>query len=130
MSELVCYSSDQIRAVWPVVSPLLAKAPSNCSLREIYKGLRREEMQLWTSNNNGHTEAALVTALHDDYCLLLAAGGENLNDWVGWLPFVEDFARSKGMKELKIIGRIGWLRKLKGFEAEMVKQLWHHEKRM
>ncbi|NJN46760.1 MAG: hypothetical protein HC808_10100 [Candidatus Competibacteraceae bacterium] len=128
MSELVCFTSDQIRAVWPEVSPHLQRGldrGSNYTLRDIYKGLRRQKMQLWTSRNDV-IEAALVTSLQDGYCLLLCAGGSNADEWVHWLPVIERWAKEHGFNEMRLYGRIGWLRKLKGFRAvytKMVKQL-------
>lgn len=129
MSELVCYKSEQIRGVWPQVRDHIKRAldrGSNYTLTNIYVGLRKNRMQLWTSQHGGYIEAALVTSIQDGYCLLLAAGGENLEQWIGWLPIVEDWAKENGATEFRIYGRIGWLRRLNGFRAEytkMVKQL-------
>jgi hypothetical protein len=77
-------------------------------------------MQLWTSRNDV-IEAALVTTLQDDYCLLLCAGGDNADEWTQWLPIVEQWAKEHGMNKMRLYGRIGWLRKLKGFRAEYTK---------
>jgi len=73
-------------------------------------------MQLWCSQNDKEIEAALVTTIqnkgHIRWCLLLAAGGSNLDEWVKWLPIVEDWARESGCDEMRIYGRRGWARKI------------------
>lgn len=115
MSELVCFGSNRIDWIWEEISPLIQKAldrGSDYTLEEIHAGLKKAEMQCWTSYNHG-IEAVLVTALQDDYCLLLACGGTNAREWIAWLPIVEDWAREKGAKELRIYGRRGWLKRLK-----------------
>ena len=128
MSRLACFTYDQIRDVWPQVAGHIQRAidrGSNYSLTDIYKGLRRKRMQLWVSQAET-IEAALVTSIQDGYCLLLCAGGSNVDEWAQWLPAIEEWARQCGVTEMRIYGRIGWLRKLNGFRAEytkMVKEL-------
>ena len=120
MSRLVCFGSDQIDWIWPAVKEhiqLALNQGSDYTLEQIKEGLQKAEMQLWTSYNHGY-EAALVTALHDDYCLLLACGGTNAREWIEWYPIVEKWAKSKGAKEFRIYGRRGWLRMLEGFSEK------------
>lgn len=119
---LVCYLPEHIPSIWDQVHPLISKAlerGSEYNRTDIFYGLLDGTMQLWTHHNNG-IEAVLVTKLDDDYCLLLASGGENMAEWAKYLPLVEDWARSKGCKELRIYGRIGWAKVL-GFEIEYTK---------
>ena len=66
-------------------------------------------MQLWTCETD-HIQGALVTSLQDDYCLLLAMGGYNMSIWKPWIAYVEEWAREKGCKEMRIYGRRGWAR--------------------
>ena len=96
-------------------------------------------MQLWTSQNKQcdplkQIEAALVTTIQNKdeqrWCLLLAAGGTNVDEWSQWLPEVEKWAAEKGCQEMRIYGRIGWNRKL-GYEIEytkMSKKLWDQDR--
>ena len=113
-SELVCYLPEHIPHVWDDVHSLIQKAldrGSRYNRTDIFYGLLEGTMQLWAHHNNG-IEAALVTKLDDDYCLLLACGGKNMAKWQEYLGLVEDWARSKGCKEMRIYGRLGWAKAL------------------
>lgn len=77
-------------------------------------------MQLWTSVRDGRFDAAVVTKLQDNYCLILTAGGERLEDWVQWLDIIEAWAKDNGCEEMRIYGRIGWSRVL-GYNVEYTK---------
>lgn len=126
VSKLVCYTSDQIPHVWEMVKDPINRAVekgSEYTLQEIRQGLCRAKMQLWTSQNDG-IEAALVTTIQNNdklrYCLLLAAGGTNVDEWCQWLPEVEKWAKELGCEEMQIYGRIGWSRKI-GYNVHYTK---------
>lgn len=115
-SELVCFSSGQIPVVWPAVKPHIQRAVERVTytIDDVYDGLCNQRMQLWTSIN-ADVEAALVTSIEEDhtkFCLLLAAGGANVDEWSPWIVTVEEWAREQGCTEMRIYGRIGWARKL------------------
>ena len=120
--KLRCYPSHQIPIVWNRYRPLIQKAldrGSNYDIADIYSGLCRAEMQLWTWGD----DAALVTSLQSDgeryWCLLLALGGAKMEEWKCCLPFIEEWAKNKGCDELRIYGRRGWARL--GFDIEYTK---------
>jgi len=122
MPELHCPHSDQIDAYWGTASPLIRKAldrGSNYTIDQIYHGLRSQEMQLWMWGDG----TALVTTIQNKdakrWCLFLALGGENMNEWSKYLPIVEDWARGRGCTEMRIYGRSGW--KKLGFDIEYTK---------
>jgi hypothetical protein len=113
--------------MWPAVAPLIQRGldeGSNYTLAEIRNGLLRADMQLWTAISGGKTVAALVTSIQNKgnrrWCLLLAIGGECMDEWVDALSSLEDWARLKGCQEMRIYGRIGWARKL-GYDIEWTK---------
>ena len=110
-----CPNSEQIDEYWSIAAPLLQKAldrGSDYTLDDIYAGLKSTEMQLWMWSD----EMALVTKLENKderrWCLLLALGGDNMENWIYHLPLVEDWARDKGCDEMRIYGRAGWSRKI------------------
>jgi hypothetical protein len=76
-------------------------------------------MQLWTWGE----EAAMVTTLQGDgktrWCLLLALGGTNMDSWRGYLPVIDEWAKTKGCEEIRVYGRPGWKRL--GFDIEYAK---------
>lgn len=117
-----CYTSQQVYTVWPIYKPLIQKAldqGSNYTIDEVLEGLCSCAMQLWTWGD----DAALVTAIQNDekdrWCLLLAMGGQKMEEWAGYLPIIERWAKSKECSELRIYGRRGWVKL--GFEPVYTK---------
>ena len=126
-SRLVCYSADQIPYVWDKVEPHIKRAtdrfPSYCP-EDILEGLCNKSMQLWCWQTHYTIEAAMVTTIQEDaehkFCLLLAVGGEAMNEWKDRLPIVEEWAKEAGCTRMKIYGRIGWSRVL-GYKVDYSK---------
>lgn len=136
-SRLVCYNSKQIHYVWARVAPHIQRAldtysAPNYTLDEIFLGLSKAEFQLWVWQGvcRPTIHAAMVTAIQNDkdtkFCLLLAAGGEKMDEWYTHLPVVEEWARENGCAEMRIYGRIGWARQLDYdvIYTKMRKRLW------
>lgn len=125
--KLVAFDSFHIPSVWGFYRPLIQKAldrGSNYTIHDIYAGLLSGDMQLWAWDK----DAALVTSIQnrDDkrWCLFIALGGENMDEWKEHLPIVEDWARSNGCEEMRIYGRRGWAKL--GFDivyTKMVRKL-------
>ena len=126
MSELRCYSSDQINHVWPDVKHHIESAldrGSNYTIHDIRIGLCTQQMQLWCYG----TDAALVTTIQEKdgikFCLYLALGGSKMDEWGKYQPLVEDWARENGCTEMRVYGRRGW--KQFGFEEVYTKLRKH-----
>lgn len=126
-----CYFSHEIPFVWDYVKDLIQRAldeGSDYTLDEIFKGLRSQEMQLWVWQPN-EIKAVLVTTIQNNngrWCLLLACAGEEMDQWKGFLPHIETWAREKGCDEMRIYGRRGWAKVL-GYGIDftrMSKDLW------
>ncbi len=114
MSSVVCYSSEQIPQVWEDVREHIKKAldrGSSYTLDEIYEGLNTSKMQLWTWRDT-EVHGALVTTIQTSkgvkFCLLLAIGGSNMQEWLPHFHLVETWAKSQGCEEMRIYGRLGW----------------------
>lgn len=112
-------TSDQIDRHWPEVEPLLARALAR-SLDEltpfdVMRACRCGDMQLWAAFVDGRVTAVCVTEVGRDVLLLRALAGEGIGDWRGvGTQLMRDFARSHGCTRLRLIGRPGWKRKLRG----------------
>ena len=119
MSRLAAFQSHQIPYVWDKVKDHIQRGldrGSEYTLDDIFVGLCNREFQLWISSGDG-IEAAMVTSIQTDrqgitFCLLLAVGGENMNEWKNFLPQVEQWAKDEGATEMRIFGRRGWARAL------------------
>lgn len=112
------YKAGQIPSIWGRVAPLIQKAlnrGSNYTLSDILDGLLQKEMQLWVWQGGRTVHAALVTKIEnrDDkrWCLFLAIGGHRMEEWISYLPYIEQWAREQGCQEMRIYGRIGWAKR-------------------
>jgi hypothetical protein len=129
-SRLRCYTKDQIPVIWDRVKPHIKKAldrGSNYSIEDVYDGLLFGEMVLWVwqaDDCKGEIYAALVTTIETrkniTYCLFLALGGSKLDEWIEFLPVVEEWAKDNGAEEMRIYGRIGWARHI-GYDIQYTK---------
>lgn len=123
--KLVCYTADQIDAVWHEVAPHIQRGlehGSNYTLEDVREGLKNKTMQLWTWRDS-IVHAALVTTIQEDdikYCLYLAVGGSLMREWLPYQRVIESWAREHGCEEMQIYGRPGWGRKL-GFKPVWTK---------
>ncbi len=117
-SFIVTYRNHEIPSIWPHVVDHIKRAidrGSDYTLEQIFDGLITRDFQLWTSQSET-IEAALVTAIQDDatgrFCLLLAAGGENMDAWLDFIGVIEEWARDHNCHEMRIYGRRGWAKVL------------------
>ena len=135
-SEIVCYSKEQIAAIWPDVMEYVLRGIGDRNahtLPRVYKGLESGEYQLWTAQMNG-IQAVMITSIQTDnecnaegervkFCLILSAGGVNMDSWLDtFVSYMEDWAKEQGCTELRIYGRRGWARKL-GYTIEYTKMV-------
>ena len=120
------YPSELVPSVWESVKPLIERAlkrGSNYTIEQIHAGLLEKAMQLfvWESDK---IHAALVTTIQNRdeqrWCLLLAIGGEKMDEWIHLLPNVEDWARELGCQQMRVYGRPGWAR-VTGYNLEYCK---------
>jgi len=126
VSELVCYSSDQIPHIWEDVKGHIQTAldrGSIYSLQDIRMGLCTQQMQLWVWRDD-EVHAALVTAIQEKrgvkFCLYLCLAGSKMDEWGDLMHLVEDWAKEKGCTEMRIYGRAGWAKAF-GFEIDYTK---------
>lgn len=121
--------AEQILYVWEQVAPLIKRAldqGSNYTLDQILEGLIHKDMQLWVYTGK-KIHAALVTTIQNRgpirWCLFLAAGGTRMSEWIHHLPSIESWAREQGCHEMRIYGRMGWVRQLReeGYTAHWTK---------
>jgi hypothetical protein len=54
------------------------------------------------------------------YCEIVAAGGHEVERWVGLISQIEDWARLEGCTKVTITGRPGWMRLLTKYRQHQV----------
>jgi len=114
---IVTYQKEQIPFIWDAVEPFIQRALDRGSIftkQDIYDGLRHELFQLWTWQNP-ELKAVLITQLTVESCYMAVLSGSHMQEWLGVLPDIEEWAKSMGCKKMKIHGRKGWSRVL-GYE--------------
>ena len=117
------YQPNEIDSVWSIAKPMLQRAldrGSNYSIDDLYAGLLKGEMQLFMWMDRAALVTAIQTKEGQKFCLLLALGGDSMSIWFEQLPFLEDWAKGQGAKEMRVYGRPGWSR-LTGYDIEYVK---------
>jgi hypothetical protein len=112
--ELVRIPAENVETVWPLVSDYITRA---CQLGEYKPEQLREwcigeTAELWVAWS-GQCEAAMITTAPDEEtCLIAVLGGRNMDNWLGLIGEIEQWARARGAKVMRLYGRKGWARKL------------------
>lgn len=113
--------------LWPRVKEHLFSAVRRTDLshtEDIERDLMEGDGLLWLICDGKTIEAAGATLLVNTdkhlVCLITALGGENMDKWLPLLSQIEDWARAEGAALVRIMGRPGWARVLKGYEVSNV----------
>ena len=123
---------EKIGMVWSQAMPLLVPALGEGELIEtVIHRLFLGSAQLWVAADGNRLCAACVTEIpirnKRKYCNIWLAGGSGLNNWLSYLPRVEEWARANGCHAMLIEkARIGWKRILPDYKTktiQMVKEL-------
>jgi hypothetical protein len=126
MTTLVCVDPKRIREVWPHVVALIHKAVKRTNLShtlDIDADVLQGDGLLWIAWD-GIIKAAATTSLirtdRDKACILTACAGEDMAQWLPLLGEIEAYAKAEGCACVRIYGRKGWARVLKGYTIEHV----------
>jgi len=113
--------------LWPRVKDHLFSAVMRTDLshtEDIERDLMEGDGLLWLICDGKRIEAAGATLLVNTdrhmVCLITALGGENMDKWLPLLSQIEDWARAEGAALVRIMGRPGWARVLKGYSVSNV----------
>jgi hypothetical protein len=118
--------SDELGHVWKDVRPMLERALApNETTDRILTRLFLGSMQLWVAVEDGEIIAAMTTEIiyENDRKIanLCHVGGTGLNNWLGYIATVEEWAKANNCAAVQIArGRMGWLRILKTYKPRFV----------
>ena len=98
------------------------------SLSDIMEALDAGEMTAWVASDGDNLHSVTVTEILEGgagkQCFIRhcarAKGGASLQDWLGFLPVIEEYARLNGCAEIRLVGREGWDRVLPGYSKKAV----------
>jgi hypothetical protein len=86
----------------------------------LWRRLNEGLLQLWLATDGETVDGVTITEIPpppSPYCTIVFAYGINGMDWVKEMESeIAAWARSLGRSKVRIIGRKGWLRALKGYE--------------
>lgn len=80
---------------------------------------------LWIGVEDNAVRVSVVTQIllteKSKICMVQACGGDGLNNWIGLLPVIENYARVNKCDAVRLMGRKGWARVLKGYGYAIAK---------
>jgi len=116
-----------VHEIWPVVAPLLKAACRRTELNafaDIEADALSGRSLVWLAWNGRTVEAAAATVLIKSeigkVCIITACGGTDMRRWLPLIGQIESYARNEGCERVRIYGRKGWLRALRGYEQSNV----------
>jgi len=117
-----------VHIIWGQVEPLLLKAVMyddfSYNGQNLLDGILQKDMQLWISWTH-KVESAVLTQIIEypkfKVCRWFLAGGSNMKKWLDQMTSqVEDWAKENNCKRIELVGRKGWIKKLKDYEAKHI----------
>lgn len=126
--EIFCVAPELAGRLWPLVKDRFAQVlidyPSDTTIeateRDVIAGLQL----IWIASDGAAIVAAALTALSvtpaRKLCTITLAFGVNTRLWDTFMPMVEAYAKAEGCTALRIHGREGWKRVLKGFSEPWI----------
>lgn len=126
-ARLLCIDPAIVEKVWPVARDLIRSASLKTGrghFAKIEEDVLAGRQFLWLAWNGETIEAATTTELIKEndrkICVVVACGGKDRARWLPLLDGIEDFARKEGCAGMRIYGRKGWQRALKGYRPVAV----------
>lgn len=115
VSRVKTYDID---LVYPKVIKLIEKAleynDEGFSVQSVYRDLKKGKYQLWVVFNKEYKAICITGLLRNDVLRIILLGGSDFDSWKDELDSIlADWGRDKGAKFIDLVGRKGWLRKLK-----------------
>ncbi len=125
--NVFCLGSDQIDGLWDEYASHIYRLNNLgrldwLSVDEVRENLRTARMQLWGAQEDGRVIGIVITRVGSGCCELFAgAGTQTARGQIQTLyECIEQWAREIGCTRMRIVGRKGWLRALKGFQVKDV----------
>lgn len=126
--ELACVPPTMVGEIWPKVRVLIYNAMKRAELSS-FASLERRVLDgnafLWLAfDKTAGIHAAAVTELIETewgkFLNVSACGGAGMQNWVGLLEKIEDWARGEECKAVRLTGRMGWQQVLKDYRPKRV----------
>lgn len=127
-ADLARVPAGQIDQAWPYARDLIARAMVRGGGASDFARVEREVLSglqvLWLAHAGGKIEAAAVTQLISvdgrKICIIVACGGIGRARWLPLIAQIEDHAKTEACSAMRVAGRPGWQRVLKGYGVKYV----------
>ena len=125
--QLICVDPAMVSGFWPSVSNMIQTAIERTGLglfEKIETDLLDGKSLLWVAWNGRDIEAAALTQLQKTdggkVCVIVACAGIDRTRWLPLLPQIEDYAADENCECVRLFGRKGWQRALRGYAISNV----------
>ena len=123
--KIILVDPEDVEHIWENVSLHLDMAMKHSegemSAMDFYPYLMEGQMQLWVAVVDGDVDASMITQIipypRKKVLRIISIAGENMEDWIGFLPLIEGWALSMGCTSLECWGRKGWLKVLQDWKC-------------
>ena len=123
--KVALVSPEHIPNIWDTVHRHLElmtpHSEGELQPEDFYEALTNAEMQLWIAIDDGHILASMVSQIipypRKQVLRIISIAGKGVEQWMQFLPLVEDWALSVGCTSLECWGRKGWLKVLKDWKC-------------
>lgn len=125
-AELICVDPKRVAEFWPYVKTMIRRAAmrGGGDYAQIKNDLLNGLDLLWIAFDGEKIIAAATTSLatigERKICIIAACGGAGWGRFGHLIESLEDYAKNEGCVAMRIYGRIGWQRLLKGYGVRSV----------
>jgi hypothetical protein len=121
--NLFCLGSEQIDSLWDEFSAHVYRLENlerlgHLSADDLKEELKLSKKQLWGIQEDGRVIGIAITRIGGRTCEIFAAAGTQTQrgQIQALYTEIEKWARAEGCVRMRIIGRRGWMRMLKGYQ--------------
>jgi hypothetical protein len=130
--EVLGLPTEIVEEIWPLLSQFIAAALlkgspiPETSLEDVKRRLLSQEAQGWVAIRGSEVLAFMNTYIANTEILsrlvIENIAGVEMDSWLHLYDTVEAWAREKGLDQILVRGRKGWIKKLEplGFEPQYV----------
>lgn len=94
------------------------------TIESIAENVRAGTALLWLATDGPQIVAAATTVINTTprhkVCIVHSAGGKHTGLWDQFMPMVERYAKAEGCARVRVAGREGWKRVLKGYSQPWI----------
>lgn len=125
-ARLVCVDPARVNEFWPFVRGMIhrAVARGGGDIQQVEHDVLNGPDLLWIAWDGERLIAAAVTSLGTingkKICTIVACGGSQWPEFGHLIEGLEAYAKNEGCVAMRIYGRIGWQRLLKGYGVRSV----------